>query len=761
MRSADGSRVALLDRMRISTRWIVICVATAASLVPRNAAAQDDRLPADKTLSPFFFVDGGDPAVDCLPLKDTRVDVAISGVIADVTVRQVYENRGERPLHARYIFPASTRAAVYGMTMTVGEVRIVARIKEREKAKREFERAKRDGKSASLLEESRPNVFTMNVANVLPGDTISVELEYTELLVPTEGAYEFVYPTVVGPRYSAKRESQASPGDEFINAPYTHQGEAPRSEFHLTGVVSTGMPIQELVSPSHQLVFHSSGQGRAEIALADAERFSGNRDFILRYRLAGEKIGSGLLLYQGRDENFFLLMAEPPQAVATDDVPAREYIFVVDVSGSMNGFPLDTGKKLMGDLVNVLRPSDVFNIVVFADGTETFSPVSVPATRPHLTRALQFIGRKDGGGGTRLLAALKRAVAIPREPAVSRSIVLLTDGYIEAEMDVFDYVRNQLHEANFFAFGIGSSVNRYLIEGVAHAGLGEPFVVTEPAEAAEAAAQLRRYIDSPALTGHRRGVLGIRRVRRRAEENPGPVREPSDCRLRKMARRRRGIDRDLGEDGSRRVPDIDCRHARELRHEAWRPSASLGANAHREPGRFRSRCSTRRKGGRDHITGTDLWFAHAVHLVRCGARDRAAHRWRRRRRRPAAAASGGRFGSRRRRDEWGRTGLRVGVGDRSGVVRVCEPAAREASPFGMFGPAPSAVEGPAPSAVEGVLTRPKTSTDTCPSRRKFCTAASCSASLFTNGSAVLAAANRCDRTFPSFAAGSREATSGI
>jgi Ca-activated chloride channel family protein len=487
--------------MKLSTRWVVICIAICASLVPRSAAAQDDRPPADKTLSPFFFVDGGDPAVDRLPLKDTRVDVAISGVIADVTVRQLYENRGARPLHARYVFPASTRAAVYGMTMTVGDVRVVARIKEREKATREFEEAKRDGKSASLLEESRPNVFTMNVANVLPGDTIAVELKYTELLVPTEGAYEFVYPTVVGPRYSARRESQASPGDEFINAPYTHQGEAPRSEFHLTGVVSTGIPIQELTSPSHQLVVHSSGQGRAEMALADSERFSGNRDFILRYRLAGEKIGSGLLLYQGRDENFFLLMAEHPQAVATDDLPAREYIFVVDVSGSMNGFPLDTAKKLMGDLVNVLRPSDTFNIVVFADGSETFSPASVPATRPNLTRALQFMGRKDGGGGTRLLAALERAVAIPRQPTVSRSIVLLTDGYIEAEMDVFDYVRNQLHDANFFAFGVGSSVNRFLIEGVAHAGLGEPFIVTEPAEATEAAARLRHYIDSPVLTG--------------------------------------------------------------------------------------------------------------------------------------------------------------------------------------------------------------------------------------------------------------------
>ena len=484
-----------------STHRIIICLAVCAVLLPHAAVAQDDRRPNDKTLSPFFFVEGGDPGVDSLPLKNTNVDVAIAGVIADVTVRQVYENRGQRPLHARYVFPASTRAAVYGMTMTVGDVRIAARINRREEAKREFEVAKQEGKSASLLEESRPNVFTMNVANVLPGDTIVVELKYTELLVPTDGAYEFVYPTVVGPRYSEKPESQASPADEFVKAPYTHQGEPPRSEFHLAGVVSTGMPIQDLSSPSHQLVTRSGQQGRAEIALADSERFSGNRDFILRYRLAGERIGSGLLLYQGRDENFFLLMAEPPQSVAPDEVPPREYIFVVDVSGSMNGFPLDTGKKLMGDLVNVLRPSDTFNVVVFADGSERFSPVSVPATRGNLARALQFIGAKNGGGGTRLLDALAGAVAIPRQPAASRSIVLLTDGYIDAETDVFDFVRSQLHDANFFAFGIGSSVNRYLIEGVAHAGLGEPFIVTGPDEAAETAARLRRYIDSPVLTG--------------------------------------------------------------------------------------------------------------------------------------------------------------------------------------------------------------------------------------------------------------------
>ena len=170
--------------MMLSIR-IALAAVVIALLVPLAADAQSDRAPADRTLSPFFVVEDGDPAVDRLPLEETQVDVAIAGVIADVTVRQVYENRGERPIHARYVFPASTRAAVYGMTMTIGDVRVVARIRERETAAREFEAAKRDGKSASLLEENRPNVFTMKVANVLPGDTITVELKYTELLVPT------------------------------------------------------------------------------------------------------------------------------------------------------------------------------------------------------------------------------------------------------------------------------------------------------------------------------------------------------------------------------------------------------------------------------------------------------------------------------------------------------------------------------------------------------------------------------------------------
>jgi len=475
-----------------------VCFALfALAIVSTSGYAQSQE---DKTLAPYFFVQG-DPSIDRLPLKDTRVEISISGVIADVKVVQTYRNEGVRPINASYVFPASTRAAVYAMRMRLGDEVIVAKIKEKEIAKKEFEEAKKEGKSASLLEQDRPNVFSMHLANVMPQEQVEIELHYTELLVPTSGTYEFVFPTVVGPRYPSPKDSRAKSEDGFVNTPYLHQGEKPTSTLHISAKIAAGVPIQEISCPSHQVFPQFQNPSVAQLTMDDSDPFQGNRDFVLHYRLIGAQITSGVLLFQGEDENYFLYMAQPPARVATEEIPPREYIFVVDVSGSMNGYPLDTAKKLMSDLANVLRPSDTFNIVVFADGSATFSPVSVPATRPNLTRALQFIGQKNGGGGTRLLAALERAVAIPRQREASRSIVLVTDGYIEAEADVFDYVRAQRNAVNVFAFGIGSSVNRFLIEGIARAGLGEPFIVTEPGEAAEAAARLRRYIDTPVLTG--------------------------------------------------------------------------------------------------------------------------------------------------------------------------------------------------------------------------------------------------------------------
>ena len=193
------------------------------------------------------------------------------------------------------------------MRMRIGNDVIVAKIKEKEQAKKEFEQAKQEGKSASLLEQDRPNVFSMKLANVMPQEQVEIELHYTELLVPTDGVYEFVFPTVVGPRYSSQKDSTDK--NQFVNTPYLHQGEQPTSTLHITARVVAGVPIQEINCPSHPIFPQFQNPSTAQLTLDDSYPFQENRHFVLYYRLAGNQIASGLLLFQGEDENFFLYMA--------------------------------------------------------------------------------------------------------------------------------------------------------------------------------------------------------------------------------------------------------------------------------------------------------------------------------------------------------------------------------------------------------------------------------------------------------------------
>ncbi|MGD9157851.1 MAG: VIT and VWA domain-containing protein [Desulfobacteraceae bacterium] len=453
-----------------------------------------------KTLSPYFYVENGDPSIDQIPLKNTDVKVNISGVIAEVIVSQQYTNNGTRPINGKYIFPASTRAAVHSMRMRIGDDIITAKVKERETARKEFNKAKKEGKSASLLKQQRPNVFSMNLSNIMPGDTIDIELGYTELLVPTDMTYEFVYPTVTGPRYSGVPESEATENNKWIKNPYLKQGEQPETKFNIETKISAGIPLQEILCTTHDTQTIYDSESDAKILLKYPEQFSGDRDYILKYRLAGKKIQSGIILSEGENENFFLLMLEPPQNVTPEDIPPREYIFVVDVSGSMNGFPLDTAKRLLNDLIGDLNEDDIFNVVLFAGASMTFSETSVPANNENINKAIRFIEQARGGGGTELLSALKHGFSIPKKEDFSRSMLVITDGYISDEKDVFEFISDNLDNTNVFAFGIGSSVNRYLIEGIARSGLGEPFIVTNPHEAKRTAVKFREYVSSPVLT---------------------------------------------------------------------------------------------------------------------------------------------------------------------------------------------------------------------------------------------------------------------
>ncbi|MFM8332011.1 MAG: VIT domain-containing protein [Candidatus Methylumidiphilus sp.] len=479
----------------LSWLMLAVCLPLAFGL---NAEEADTA--GDKTLAPYFFVHSDDPNTDRLPLKSTDVAASVSGVIADVVVRQSYRNEGTRALEAVYVFPGSTRAAVYGLTLRIGERVVEAQIKEKQQAKAEYVQAKAAGKSAALLEQQRPNVFQMNVANILPGDDIQVELRYTELLVPTDGIYQFVYPTVVGPRYSNQKAATAPASEHWIANPYLREGETPANTFSLKMALNSGIALQDVASSSHSVDVSFDAPNRALVTLSAKDPNPGNRDFVLSYRLAGEQIESGLLLYEGVQENFFLAMVEPPKVVSAGIIPPREYIFVVDVSGSMHGFPLDTTKTLLRNLIGKLKPDDTFNVLLFSGNNLLLSERSLPAAQASIQAALNLIDSQQGGGGTELLPALQRALTIPTDENRARSLVVVTDGYVAVETETFDLIRQNLGRANLFAFGIGSAVNRFLIEGMAKAGLGEPFIITQPDHAAAEAERFRRYIESPVLT---------------------------------------------------------------------------------------------------------------------------------------------------------------------------------------------------------------------------------------------------------------------
>lgn len=458
----------------------------------------------DRCLSPYFVVNSGAETGADFPLQSTRVSAELAGPIAEVRVVQTYANHGKTALEATYLFPASTRAAVHGLTMTLGGRRVVAQIKERGEARRTYEQAKADGKTASLLEQQRPNVFSMHLANILPGDVVEVELAYSELLVPTDGTYEFVYPTTVGPRYSSRPATTAADDAKWVANPYLPQGSPAVASFALEARVVSGMPLHEVASTTHRVGIDFRAANEAQVSIAPDEPLAADRDFILHYRLAGGAIETGLLVdpAAGADgDRHFLLLLEPPARPAATQIPARDFLFVVDVSGSMHGFPLETAKTLLRELAARLRPVDSFNLLLFAGDSRLLSPASLPATTENVTAALALLDQQQGGGGTELFAALQRALAVPTTEGQARILAVVTDGYVDMEPELFELVRANLGRSSLFTFGIGSAVNRHLLEGLARAGRGEPVVVTDEAKATAAAARFREMIESPVLTG--------------------------------------------------------------------------------------------------------------------------------------------------------------------------------------------------------------------------------------------------------------------
>lgn len=453
--------------------------------------------------SPYLMVSTKNALI---PLKVSKANVEIAGTIAHVQLTQVYHNRGKTPIEAKYIFPMSTQAAVHNMTMSIGTRTVKAKIFEKQEATKVYNNAVKDGKRAAKLDQERPNVFQMNLGNIMPDDEITIDIYYTEMLVPLNGEYQFVAPGVVGPRFTG----EASTNETAFNMPYTSKGIADSFIFDLTLSIQAGMPIQSVSSNTHSININYPDLRTAEVFLSKSNKNPANRDFILNYNLQGKAIQSGLMLYEHGDESFFALQMEPGKSVKLEDIPAREYLFIVDVSGSMNGYPLEVSKSLMRNLLCDLRPNDTFNVQLFASSSTVFSVSAVDAVEENIEAAIRFLSEGQGGGGTQLLSALKQAYKLPRKDLKSaRSMVVITDGYVNVEKEAFELIRANLDQANVFTFGIGSNVNRHLLEGMAKVSNSESFIATNHADAKRMAETFKDYIATPLWTQVKLEALGF------------------------------------------------------------------------------------------------------------------------------------------------------------------------------------------------------------------------------------------------------------
>lgn len=426
------------------------------------------------------------------PLKNTKVVTDISGFLARVKVVQEFENNFAEPIEAVYVFPLSQTGAVDDMTMLVGARRIRAKILKREEARQTYETAKSEGKTASLLDQERPNVFTQSVANILPGEKITVEISYVETLKYEDGAYEFVFPMTVGPRYNPASVKDAA----RISPPVakTRAGHDVSLEINL----DAGIPIEEIRSRSHEITETRAGANAVKIVLKN-EKTIPNKDFILRYDVTGKRIEDAVLTHRDARGGFFSLILQPPDKFAAEDVTPKEIVFVLDTSGSMNGFPIEKAKEAMKLSLDGLYPNDTFNLITFAGDTAVLFDEPVPATRANLDRAQAFLATREGGGGTEMMKAIKTALEPSDSQTHLRIVCFMTDGYVGNEGEIIAEIQKHKN-ARVFSFGIGSSVNRFLLDKMAEEGRGEVEYVTFDDDGSRAARKFHERVRTPLLT---------------------------------------------------------------------------------------------------------------------------------------------------------------------------------------------------------------------------------------------------------------------
>ncbi len=472
--------------------------------VGSNRAKQEQEraaaLEKDVTQGALRIIDKQGRVVEC-PLKHTDVQADVAGFIARVKVTQTFANPTQEKIEAVYVFPLPHEAAVDQMTMVIGSRRIVGLIKRRAEARQIYEQALLAGQTASLLEQERPNIFTQSVGNIPPGQEVKIEIAYVDVLRYDVGSYEFHFPMVVGPRYNPgvpiasptptpkelqgkvsppEPDTNVVPDASRISPPVLKPGIRNGHDVSLSVKLDAGVPIQNLAVANHRADVTKQGERQATITLSKEDSLP-NKDFVLRYDVTGQKPEMAVLAHTGRHsgdsrrlgEGYFLLMIQPKDDERLTKSPPREIVFLCDVSGSMSGAPTQKVIKAMQHMLKLCRAQDTVQVITFANMAQKLFERPVPVQEESIKRALNFTQGLQGGGGTEMLKGVQMAIDEPLDKERVRIVVMLTDGYIGNEAQIIEHVGKHCgDQVRFWAIGIGSSPNMFLIDGVAKQGGG-------------------------------------------------------------------------------------------------------------------------------------------------------------------------------------------------------------------------------------------------------------------------------------------------
>lgn len=484
------------------------CSLTPGALAQTRAWADRPAVAADADPLPGGLIEAElhGRRVTC-PLLKTGMRAHIAGDVATVRLTQAFINPYPEPMNARYVFPLPPDAAVYAMQMRIGTRIIEGEIKEKQEAVKVFEQAKAEGKQASLLTQHRPNVFVQQVANLMPGKIISVELEYAHAVPKRDGAFRFHFPMVVGPRYvPPKRGGDGEPeplAEGEWNLPATAPVAPPEAidpeRVFIQVELQAGQPVQWVDSNSHVIDVHDEAGGGKRIELA-AGRTIDNQDFVLTYGLAGRQVTAGTTAWAKGGQGVVGLLIEPPATAPAAQLTPRELVFVLDCSGSMYGIPMDTSKRFMRQALAKLRPSDYFRIIRFSHTASGFAEKPLPANPENIKQGIAYVDRLVGQGGTEMTTGIRAALDTRPPAGALRIVVFLTDGYVGNDVDIVRLIQQRRKDARLFSFGIGNAVNRYLLAEMARAGRGVARFVRPEGDPEQAADRLVQRLDAPFLT---------------------------------------------------------------------------------------------------------------------------------------------------------------------------------------------------------------------------------------------------------------------